>query len=110
MGPRQSQARVRIAAILTVTLAATGTLALAAAGFAFARACGPGGDGVLARFDAPGGETVLVIQEWQDWAEPYTVSLFVRTPEGPRKNRSYGLSDPSGAAPRRERLRILLSP
>jgi hypothetical protein len=55
--------------------------ALVAAFFAV-RSSGPGGDGVLARFEAPNGESFLVSQKWNNWTEPYTVSLFARTPGG----------------------------
>lgn len=73
---------MKLAAIVAVSLGTAGTVALAAAGGWFIRSFGPGGDGVLARFEAPSGETFLVLQRWQCWGEPYVVSLFVHTPEG----------------------------
>ncbi len=52
------------------------------AGSVLVRACGPGGNGVLARIEGSDGSTYLVTQEWNDWAEPYTVSFFVRKSGG----------------------------
>jgi hypothetical protein len=58
------------------------TAVVAIAGYFAVRGCLPGRGGVSARFDAPSGETFLVIQEWNSVAEPYSVSLFVRQYDG----------------------------
>ena len=46
------------------------------------RSCGPGGDGVLARFDGKDGRSYLLCQKWNDWSEPYSVSFYLKVPDG----------------------------
>lgn len=73
--PSATQVRARLASA-AIAIAAIGAL-----GF-LVRDRVPGGDGIAARFDAPTGESYLVLQQWNDWSEPYEVSFFMRTREG----------------------------
>jgi hypothetical protein len=41
----------------------------------------PGGDGVLASLSLPDGE-YMVVQRYNDWREPYSVSFYMRSPGG----------------------------
>src|SRR5436190_11747549 len=42
---------------------------------------GPGGDGVVARLFTDDGVECRVVQTWNDWFEPYTVSFYYK-PQG----------------------------
>jgi hypothetical protein len=46
------------------------------------RAVAPGGDGVLAKVVTTEGVECLVIQTWNGWTEPYTVSFYSRAKGG----------------------------
>lgn len=45
---------------------------------------GPGGDGVVARLETADGVECFVHQSWNDWSEPYTISLYYRVQSGDR--------------------------
>ena len=48
------------------------------------RACGPGGDGIIAHLTLPDQSEYLVTQTWNnDIGEPYTVAFYFRTKGGP---------------------------
>jgi hypothetical protein len=52
-------------------------------GWVFVRNHGPGGDGVLAQLLTADGVECRVVQTWNDWSEPYTVSFYFRPQGGP---------------------------
>jgi hypothetical protein len=70
--------RATLASVVLVGFLATAL----APGWVFVRKHGPGGNGVLARLLTTDGAECRVVQIWNDWAEPYTVSFFFRPPSG----------------------------